>query len=129
MELKILDKKDESLLSRINIKAEATFQGVTPSKEELQKQIASSLKVDEKLIVIKNVKTFFGQEKVRITAFQYESEGALKNIEPKKKEKAEKKEDEAAPAETKKPAAGAPKGEKKEEAPKEEKPKEEETKG
>lgn len=104
MEFKILDKKDESLLSRVEVRAEATFQGVTPSKVELKKQIASSLKVDEKLIVVKNVKTFFGKEKVVVIALKYEDEDALKRTEPKSKAK---KGEEAQPATEEKKEAPA----------------------
>jgi microtubule-associated protein 1 len=119
MEVKILDKKDEGLLSRTSIKADVTFKGVTPSKEELKKQIASLLKADEKLVVVKNVRTFFGKEEAEVAAYQYESEEDLKKIEPKKKaakEKAPKEEKKEPPKEEKKEA---PKEEKKE-APKEE---------
>ncbi len=119
MELKILDKKDETLLSRTSIKADLTFQGVTPSKEKVQQALASLLKVDENLVVIKKIRTLFGQEKAEVIAYNYESAKALKNIEPKKKEKVEKK-GEAAVAETK-PAEKEKKEIKKEEAKKEEK--------
>ncbi len=117
MELKILDKKDETLLSRTSIKADLTFQGVTPSKEKVQQALASLLKVDENLVVIKKIRTLFGQEKAEVIAYNYESAKALKNIEPKKKEKVEKK---GEAAETK-PAEKEKKEIKKEEAKKEEK--------
>jgi len=101
MELKIISKKEEPLLPRTEVKAEITFQGVTPSKKDLQKQIASSLKTDENFIVVKQIKTLFGQQKANVRALQYESEEALKKVEPKQKVKKAKTAAEQ-PAEAKK---------------------------
>jgi small subunit ribosomal protein S24e len=82
MELKILDKKNEPLLYRVNVKAEATFQGATPSKDEFKKQISLSLKADETLVVIKNIRTFFGKEKAQIMAYLYGSKEDMQKVEP-----------------------------------------------
>lgn len=117
MEITILDKKDESLLSRKVVTADISFQGVTPSKVEIKKKVAALLKADEKVIAIKKVKTLFGQEKAKLTLYEYDSEKSLKDIEPKCKEKpktAEPEEEQESPEESKK----AEKPEAKEEKPK-----------
>lgn len=117
--MEILEKKEEPLLSRVSVKASVVFETATPSNEEVAKQIASALKKDVKLVVVKKIQTHYGERTADIDAFVYDSEQALKQAEPQPKkkekpgEKAEKKE-ETKPAE-------APKEEKKEEAPKEEK--------
>jgi len=110
MDLKITEEKETSLLSRKEIAADITFKGPTPSKEDVKKQLASSLKSDEKLIVIKNIITSFGSESAKVVAYMYMNEEDMKRIEPKVKEKKEAK-----------PKA---KGEEKE-APKKEEPKKE----
>jgi small subunit ribosomal protein S24e len=128
MNLKILEQKEEPLLSRKEIKAELFFEGTaTPSNAEVGKNIASQLKVDEKLVVIKKIDTHYGSTEAIVTARAYDSAEAKEKIEPKDK-KAEKAKAEAAkekPAEEKKeeaPKEEKPAEEKKEEAPKEEKP-------
>ena len=117
MQLKILEKKEEPLLSRIVIKASAIFEKATPSNEEIKKQIASNLKADENLVVIKGIYTKFGTSEADINAYVYTSKEEMQKIEPKPKEKKEKKPKPEKPAEAK--------PEKKEEAKKEEKPAEE----
>lgn len=113
MELKITEEKETSLLSRKEIAADITFKGATPSKEEVKKQLTSSLKADEKLVIVKTIFTSFGSETAKVVAYQYMNEEDMKRIEPKEKGKKEAKPKEA-------------KEEKKEEAPKKEEPKKEE---
>lgn len=122
MQIKILDQKKEPLLSRTIITAEVSFEAsVTPSKEEVKKNIAAQLKAGtqtksdsspEKLTIVKKIHHNFGSTTGKITAYVYDSEKDMKNIEPKKKESKDKK-----------PAEGAPaKPEEKKEEPKEDKP-------
>ena len=95
MELKITEEKEAILLSRREIIANITFKGATPSKETIRKEIASALKSDEKLIIIKHILTSFGSETAKVVAYQYVSEEEMKKVEPKvkvKKEKAPKEE-------------------------------------
>ena len=95
MELKILKEEEAPLLSRRKIVADVAFSGATPSKKDIWKQLASHLKTDEKLIVVKNIYTSFGNQQAQVVALQYMSEEEMKRIEPVRKEKAkagEKKE-------------------------------------
>jgi len=129
MDLKIINKQDNPLLSRMEIKGGISFfNEATPKKEDIKKKISTVEKVDEKVVVVKNVSGNFGPGECNFLVYIYKSEEELKKVEPKKKEKKAG----AAPAEgakgaPKEKAKEAPKGEKKEakEAPKEEKPKEE----
>ena len=90
MDLVIKEKKEEPLLSRMEIVAELAFDGAIPSKKEAVSKIASSLKVDENLIVIRKISGGFGIRKVSILAYKYTDEKEKEKIEPKKKEKAKK---------------------------------------
>ena len=124
MDLKIIKKQDNPLLSRMEITAEAVFSNEpTPKKEDLKKKISSMEKADEKLTVVKNISGSFGSGDAKVLVYIYKSEEELKKIEPKKKEKKGAK-----PAEGKAPkkeAKEAPKEEAKAEKPKEEAPKKE----
>ena len=117
MDLKIINKRDNPLLSRIEIEAEANFSNEpTPKKEDIKKKIVSSEKADEKLVVVKNINGSFGAGKAKVSVYIYSSEDELKAVEPTKKDKKAK---EAAP---KSEGAEAPKKEAKaEEKPAEEK--------
>ncbi|MEA2036752.1 MAG: hypothetical protein U9O94_04550, partial [Nanoarchaeota archaeon] len=87
MDLKVTNKKDNTLLSRVEIEAELTFLGEpTPKKEDLKKKISSLEKSDEKLIVVKNIYSLFGAGKGNALVYIYKSEDALKKTEPQKEE-------------------------------------------
>ena len=104
MNLVIKEKKEEPLLSRMEIVAESTFDSAIPSEKEIKGQIASSLKVNEGVIVIKKINGGFGAKKANVLAYKYSDEKARDKIEPKKKEKKKegKQEGEEAPKEEKK---------------------------
>ncbi|MBW2980289.1 hypothetical protein KY360_02635 [Candidatus Woesearchaeota archaeon] len=134
MDLKIIEKKEQPMLSRIEIKGKLEFQGATPSANEVKKQLSSELKVDEKLIAVKNISTYFGVNNADLVAYAYLNKEDMDKVEPKPKEKAgakpaakeaPKEAAKEAPKEApkEKPKEEAPK-EKPKEAPKEEKPKE-----
>ena len=92
------------------------FEATTPPYDKTIKKIASELKCDEKLIVIRNIYTKFGSKKADFLAYAYSDEKSMKNIEAVKKEGKEVKKAEEKPAD--KPQKTK---EKKEEKPKDEK--------
>lgn len=116
MDLKIVEKKEQPLLSRIEITGILEFEGATPSAKDVKKQLSTELKVGEELIVIKNIFTHFGKTNADLVAYAYLNKEDMEKIEPKPKKKAAKPG--AAPKEG---AKEAPKEEKKAEAPKKEK--------
>ncbi len=117
MELKVINKKQDPLLFRTEIKAEMYFKGATPSKEEVKKKISSQVSANESLVVVRNIYTRQGVEQADVEAYVYDNADKMKVIEPKKS-KLSKKEQEAAKPKEEKAAAPA-------EAPKEEKKAEE----
>lgn len=98
MDLKILSKKEEPLLSRTKVEAEVSFDKTTPSKSEVKKALVEELGKEEKLIVVNKIYTVYGIKKAKNLAYAYENEEIMKAIEPKPKV-SEKKE--AAKEETK----------------------------
>ena len=113
MELKIINKKEDPLLSRTKVEIEITFDKATPSKAEIKSRLGKDLGKEEKLIVVKGIYMEYGLKKAKNLSYVYESEEALKRIEVGKKEESKTEAQE-------KPA--------KEEAKKKEEPKKEEKK-
>ena len=111
--MNIISEKNNPLLNRRELLIDISFTDKTPTKVEVQKQIATAQKVDEKLIVVKDIIGVYGDRRAKVTAFIYENEKALKDIEPKEKKKKQGEK----PA--KKPAQAPKQEKKKEEAPKE----------
>jgi len=126
MELKIINKKDEPLLSRIRVESDLVFEKTTPSAQDVKSKLASVLGKDEKLIVIKGIYTRFGLKNAKNVSYVYENVDLLKRIETKNKKKTKKKE--GKPEKTDETPQEAKKEAKKDEKPKETKsePKQEE---
>ncbi|HJN56800.1 MAG: hypothetical protein QF436_03810 [Candidatus Woesearchaeota archaeon] len=95
MELKIIQKKEEPLLSRTRADAEVSFEKATPAEKEIKDSLVKALGKDEKLIVIRGIYTAYGLKKAKIISYAYENEDSLKRIEIAKKESKEKKPKEA----------------------------------
>lgn len=91
MEINIINKKEEQLLSRALIKANIDFEKATPSYKEVTSLLATNLKIDEKLIAIRHIYNLFGTKKAEVIAYVYTDENKKQFIEPKIKEKKEKK--------------------------------------
>ena len=91
LELKIINIKEEPLLSRKLVKANIEFEKSTPSYQEVTSSLSSSLKTDEKLIAIRHIYNLFGAKKADVIAYVYIDENKKQFIEPKLKEKKEKK--------------------------------------
>ena len=91
MQLNVTGKKEEPLLSRTMVKATLDFEKATPSYNEVTSLLATQLKTDEKLIAIRHVYNSFGARKAGVTAYIYNDEAKKQLIEPKLKEKKDKK--------------------------------------
>lgn len=95
--MKKLYERDSQLLQRKRIAFEISHENKpTPKKEEVKKQIASELNVDENLVVMKHVYTDYGEHKSKVIVHVYKDANILKKLDTKKvkkvKENAEKKE-------------------------------------
>jgi ribosomal protein S24E len=100
MELKIVDKKEQKLLQRTQLKAELAFATAkTPSNKEVQAGLAKALSVPEDTIEVRRISTLFGHCNAVVEADVYESKEALGRIVSRPKKKA------AAPAPGAAPAA------------------------
>lgn len=95
VQLNVINKKEEPLLSRTMIKATLNFEKATPSYLEVIPVIAAHIKTDERLIAIRHIYSSFGKKNADVIAYIYNDEGKKQLIEPKVKEKKEKKVKEA----------------------------------
>lgn len=127
MKFRITEEKDAKVLSRKEVKAEIEFDATTPSRGNLRKRFASSLKVPEENVIVITVDAVFGEKKATVLANVYDKVEDIKKVEskskrldsqlaPKEEPKKEEAPKEAAPA-----GEESPKAEK--EAPAEEKEK------
>ncbi|MBW2985150.1 hypothetical protein KY313_00640 [Candidatus Woesearchaeota archaeon] len=85
MNITILKQEKQPLLSRTEVSAKVSFKGSTPSKEEIQKNIASKLKQKEELTVIKHIYNEFGSQEAKIEAFIYDDTKVMSVLEKSKK--------------------------------------------
>ncbi len=124
MQLKILNKQENPLLSRTEVSAELTFEGAVPSANEVKKEINKQLGADFNLIDV-SMESEFGSKAATAQINVYKDDKAMKAAIKKGKKALEKEkkaaEEAAKKAEEEKAAAEAPK----EEAPAEEKKEEE----
>jgi len=108
VKLEITDEKVNRLLYRTELKCKAEFEGSTPSRPDVIKEIATKKHVDEKLVVLDSIRQMYGKQECSFQARIYESEKARKRVEGKerKQKKLEKKpESKEEPKEAEKPAA------------------------
>ena len=93
--MNIVEKKSEPLLSRTMVKANVAFEKTTPTYQEVTSLITQQLKTDEKLVAIRHIYTAFGSRKANVIAYVYSDWSKKQFVEPKLKEKKDKKAKEA----------------------------------
>ena len=81
--MEIIEKKENKLLNRTEIVALDEYLDITPSREEVRKKIAESLKANEELVVIKNIFPIFGKRSATVIAHIYENKEDCERVEPK----------------------------------------------
>ena len=126
MQITTKSKRENKLLDRTELDLEITYEGPTPSNEQIKQELAKNLKLNPELTIIKHIYGEFGTNKADVLALEYKTKEAMQTIEIiKEKKKEEKPKEEAPKEEAKEEKAEAKPEEKKEEAPKEEAKKEE----
>ena len=82
MKLDNLEEKEAPLLSRKEISATIEHKGATPSRATIREAIAVRAKTKKELVIIRNIKTIYGETKSKITAHVYPDEKSMKLYEP-----------------------------------------------
>ncbi|MEM4638156.1 MAG: hypothetical protein QXK76_04000 [Candidatus Woesearchaeota archaeon] len=83
MDIEIIQQKDEPLIKRKYFEAKVIFEGKTPSRIELKKDLCKKLNSNENLTIIRKIKTDYGSERAIISGYIYNDEKTLSNIENK----------------------------------------------
>ena len=123
MNVEILTQEKEVLLGRTTITAKVGFEGTTPAREVIRKEVAKKAGVKTENLIIKRILTHFGGNNADIEAAVYDKLEDASAVEHKSLMAKHTKKEE--PKAEEKPAAEPAKEEKKEEAPAEEKKEEE----
>jgi len=100
MKLIIKNQKENPLLRRKEIEAEAVFTGATPGRETVKNELASQMKASADVIEVKQIRTNFGHQIAKVIAYVYkdvESKKEMVELNKKQVEKAKKAEDAKAP--------------------------------
>lgn len=97
MEIEITKEKETPLLSRKRVTAFAHYEGSTPSRLKIMKEVAKALKADENLVILRHIYTRFGQHRAKLIIHTYSDEQTMLRLEgaelvAKHRPKAEKKE-------------------------------------
>ena len=88
--MKIINKVESPLLHRTEVIALADHIGrKTLDYKEVKDSLVKELKVDEKLLVVKNIHGIFGKGYSKVKAYVYKDEDSLNKIEEKPKVKKE----------------------------------------
>ena len=122
MNVNVISKTDNAVLERKEIEAEVSFDGATPSRNDIRKAISSKVGINPDLMVLREISSSFGKQSVKVIAHAYskkeqmlktEPEYMIKRYAPAEQTKAEEPKEEKPKAEAK-PKEEKPKAEKKE---------------
>lgn len=98
MKLQIITEEKNDLLGRKDLTCKVEFEGATPKKTDIQKEIANTTKSQEDLVVVKVIKNNYGEEVANVFAYIYDSIEDLKKleeyVEPAKEEPTEEAKEE-----------------------------------
>lgn len=78
LKMEFIKDYENKLLGRREIIAKLEVSKETLSRQDAKAQIVKALKVDENLIIVKNIKTQYGSKYVEIIANIYENEKLLR---------------------------------------------------
>lgn len=81
--VEITEKVEQPLMSRALLKGFVSFDAAPPSFAELRKQLASSVKADEALVVVQSLRSLFGTRKSEVAVHVYKSKAAVASFESK----------------------------------------------
>jgi small subunit ribosomal protein S24e len=77
MDITINNQYDNILLQRNEVTATMLFEGATPDRKQVQQAIAAQTKAKEKLVIITNINTSFGNSKAEVSAHIYKDEAIM----------------------------------------------------
>lgn len=83
MEVEIVEKTENPLLQRIDVRFKISHSGApTPKRMEVKEKLAAMLQVQQNLIVIEKMASVHGKSETNGIARAYQSEEKMKALEP-----------------------------------------------
>ncbi len=82
MNVKIVSKRPNMILSRTEYIVIITFEGATPSIKDIRNTLITSLGIPGDRLIIKTVEQKYGSKELKINCYSYEKLDVLKQIEP-----------------------------------------------
>ncbi len=79
-DIKIVKEKAEPLYKRKFFVARCLFEGVTPSREDLKKDLIEKFNFNQDLMVVERIETLFGENAANVYFYVYEDEGVFKAL-------------------------------------------------
>lgn len=81
MDIDITRKEEEKLMKRTFFEGKVVFEGKTPSRTDMKKDVCHKLGSKNELTVISKILNDYGSERAKITGYVYDDESAMKNLE------------------------------------------------
>lgn len=83
MDINIIEKKENKLLERLEVRFELEYPAATPRRLEVRSKLAAMINYDEPLVIIKKIHQETGMRKSTGLAHAYKSAETLQQVEPK----------------------------------------------
>ena len=81
MDIEVLKKSNEPLMHRTHFEAKVVFEGKTPSRIEMIKDLCHKLSSKENMTVIRKIQTDYGSERALMNGYVYDNEKTMQTLE------------------------------------------------
>ena len=81
MDVEVTKKNNEPLMHRSYFEARIVFEGKTPSRVELMKDLSHKLSSKPEMTVVRKITTDYGSERALLNGYVYDDEKILKKLE------------------------------------------------
>jgi SSU ribosomal protein S24E len=81
MDIKIIKDKNNALLNRRELDLKVTFDGATPSRNDVKGKLAAMLTVPLELVIVQKMDNEFGRQELKGYVKIYEDEARMKQVE------------------------------------------------
>jgi small subunit ribosomal protein S24e len=83
MDIEVLKKSNEPLMHRTHYEAKLIFEGKTPSRTDIIKNLCQKLSSKENMTIIRKITTDYGSERAMLNGFIYDNEKTMDTLERK----------------------------------------------
>jgi len=83
MDIEVLKKSNEPLMHRTHFEAKVIFEGKTPSRTDMIKNLCQKLSSKENMTVIRKIATDYGSERALMNGYVYDNEKTMDTLERK----------------------------------------------